>query len=186
MHYFTFLGLKTLRPLKIIHWILRRHLPHKQPQPRLLQLLLQHPHLLLRLLVAHIPLTCRWGSASGVCSRKFVINSVFFIDDSNILKLALNMASFFVLFCLFKLNPWHMEVRRLGVQSELQVPAYARATATPDPSHVCNPHHSSQQCWILNPLRPGIKPATSWFLFGFVSAVPQQELQTWLVFIIWK
>uniref|UniRef100_A0A8D2A4H4 Acetyltransferase component of pyruvate dehydrogenase complex n=1 Tax=Sus scrofa TaxID=9823 RepID=A0A8D2A4H4_PIG len=52
-------GLKTLRPLKIIHWILRRHLPHKQPQPRLLQLLLQHPHLLLRLLVAHIPLTCR-------------------------------------------------------------------------------------------------------------------------------
>ena len=25
-------------------------------------------------------------------------------------------------------------------------------TATPDPSHLCNLHHSSWQCWILNPL----------------------------------
>ena len=27
-----------------------------------------------------------------------------------------------------------------------------RATATLDPSHVCNLHHSSRQRWILNPL----------------------------------
>ena len=50
----------------------------------------------------------------------------------------------------------------------------------PDPSHVCDLHHSSQQCWILNPLdqtRLGIKPA-SWFLVGFVSAVPWWELLT--------
>ena len=26
------------------------------------------------------------------------------------------------------------------------------ATATQDPSHVCNLHHSSRQCWMLNPL----------------------------------
>ena len=39
-----------------------------------------------------------------------------------------------------------------GVESELQLPAYATATATPDPSRVCNLHHSSWQCWILNPL----------------------------------
>ena len=32
----------------------------------------------------------------------------------------------------------HMEVPRLGVESELQLPAYAIATATQDPSHVCN------------------------------------------------
>ena len=44
-----------------------------------------------------------------------------------------------------------MEVPRLGVRSELQLPAYARATATPDPSHICNLHHSSRQCPILNP-----------------------------------
>ena len=29
---------------------------------------------------------------------------------------------------------------------------YTTATATPDPSHVCNLHHSSWQCQILNPL----------------------------------
>ena len=37
-------------------------------------------------------------------------------------------------------------------------------------------HHSSQQPQILNPLRPGIEPATSWFLVGFVSAAPGTPL----------
>ena len=50
------------------------------------------------------------------------------------------------------LHPQHMEVPRLGVESELQLPAYATATATPDPSYVCNLHRSSGQCRILNPL----------------------------------
>jgi len=45
---------------------------------------------------------------------------------------------------------WHMEVPRLGVHSELQLPAYAIATVTPDPSCFCDPHHSSPQRWILN------------------------------------
>ena len=45
-----------------------------------------------------------------------------------------------------------MEVPRLGVELELQLLAYATATATLDPSHVCDLHHSSQQPWILNPL----------------------------------
>ena len=44
---------------------------------------------------------------------------------------------------LFFLGPhlWHMEVPRLGVESQLQLPAYA--TATQDPSHVFALHHSS-------------------------------------------
>ena len=46
----------------------------------------------------------------------------------------------------------HMEVPRLGAESELQLPACTTATATPDPSHVCNLHHGSQQRQILNPL----------------------------------
>jgi len=60
---------------------------------------------------------------------------------------------FFCLFALF-LGPHskHMEIPRLGVESELQLLAYATATATPDPSHVCDLHHSSWQCQILNPL----------------------------------
>ena len=43
-------------------------------------------------------------------------------------------------------SPW------LGVKSELQVLAHARAIATRDPSHICNLHRSSRQHRILNPL----------------------------------
>ena len=45
-----------------------------------------------------------------------------------------------------------MEVPRLGVESELQLPAYATGTATPDLSCVCDLHHISRQRRILNPL----------------------------------
>ena len=45
-----------------------------------------------------------------------------------------------------------MEVPRLGIELELQLPAYTTATATPDLSCVCDLHHSSRRCWILNPL----------------------------------
>ena len=45
-----------------------------------------------------------------------------------------------------------MKVTRLGVESELQPPAFATATAMPDPSHICDLYHSSGQHWILNPL----------------------------------
>jgi len=48
-----------------------------------------------------------------------------------------------------------MEVPRLGVQSELQPLAYARATAAQDPSRVCDLHHSSRQGQIVNPLSKG-------------------------------
>ena len=41
---------------------------------------------------------------------------------------------------------------RLQGESELQLPAYATATATRDPSHLCDLHHSSRQHQTLNPL----------------------------------
>ena len=44
----------------------------------------------------------------------------------------------------------HMKTPRLGVESELHLPAYATATAT--------------------------KPASSWIRVGFISAEPQGEL----------
>ena len=51
---------------------------------------------------------------------------------------------FIYLFILFLgLHTQHMEVSRLEVQSEQQLPAYATATATWDPSHDCDLHHSS-------------------------------------------
>ena len=59
---------------------------------------------------------------------------------------------YFILFTLF-LGPhlWHMEVPRLGIKSELPLPA-TTATATLDPRQICNLHISLGQCWILNPL----------------------------------
>ena len=45
-----------------------------------------------------------------------------------------------------------MEVPRLEIKVELQLPAYATDTATGDLSLTCDLHHSSRQCQILNPL----------------------------------
>ena len=61
---------------------------------------------------------------------------------------------FFFFFFLVFLgpHPWHMEVPGLGVQSELQLLAYTTATATPDPSRICNLNYSSRQHRVLNPL----------------------------------
>ena len=82
-----------------------------------------------------------------------------------------------LLFVFLSLHPWHMEVPRLGVKLELQLPAYATATATWDPSCVCDLHHSSWQTQSLTHLgRLGIKPTSSWILVGFVTAEPQPEL----------
>ena len=92
-----------------------------------------------------------------------------------------------------------VEIPRLGVESELQLPAYATATAMQDPSRVYDVHHSSQQQVIqatsdvpmpqqhmiqatsatyttahnsrslTHWARPGIQPATSWFLVRFIN-----------------
>ena len=62
---------------------------------------------------------------------------------------------FGLFFCVFvSLGPhlWHMEIPRLGVEEELQLPATATATATLDPGGICELQHSSWQCQILNPL----------------------------------
>ena len=63
----------------------------------------------------------------------------------------------FILFYFCFLGPYlqHVEVRRLGVELELQLPAYTRAMATQYLSCICDihdEHHSSWQRWILNPL----------------------------------
>ena len=56
---------------------------------------------------------------------------------------------FVFVFCLVT-HPQHMEVPRLGVESELQLLAHTTVTATADPSRVCDLHHSSWQFRILN------------------------------------
>ena len=60
-----------------------------------------------------------------------------------------------LIFFLFRAAPvanGSLEVPRLGVESKLQLPAYATATATWNPNLICDLHHSSWQCQILSPL----------------------------------
>ena len=64
----------------------------------------------------------------------------------------------------------HMEVPRLGVELELELPAYITATAMWDPSHVCDVHHILWQRRILNSLskaRDGT--CVLWILVGFIN-----------------
>ena len=87
------------------------------------------------------------------------------------LSILLLLLSFF-----FFLGPHvqHMEVLQLGVELELQLPAYSTAMATPDLSHACNLHPSSWQGWILNPLREArdqthILVITSWVCYCWAT-----------------
>ena len=89
--------------------------------------------------------------------------------------------SFNLFFFFFFLGPylWHIEVPGLGVNQSCS------CWPTPQPQQ--------RQIWAMSAtyyttahgnagslthwLRPGIEPATSWFLVRFVSDAPQQELQ---------
>ena len=51
-----------------------------------------------------------------------------------------------------RLHKCRKEVPRVGVESELQLPAYTTATAARDPSCLCKLYLSSWQRQILNPL----------------------------------
>ena len=52
-------------------------------------------------------------------------------------------------FLSLQLHLWLMEVPKLGVKSEPQLPAYI--TATPDPTCTCDLRRSLRQRLILNP-----------------------------------
>ena len=87
----------------------------------------------------------------------------------------------FILFFFLGLHLQHMEVSRPGVESELQLLAYATATAMQDPSSICNLHHSSWQHQILNTLieaRDWTHNLTvpSWIRFHCTTTAPQWEL----------
>ena len=62
-------------------------------------------------------------------------------------------------------HPQHVEVPRLGVELELQLPVYTTATATPDPNCVCDLHHSSRQRQIR----------TSSVAYTIATATPDQN-----------
>ena len=95
-----------------------------------------------------------------------------------------NVETLFLAFLFVCLGPHprHMVVPRLGLNRSYSCwptpqPQQLRicvATATRDPSPVCDLHHNSQQCWILNPLsKDRDRTWTPRFLVRFVSAVPR-------------
>ena len=90
-----------------------------------------------------------------------------------------------------------MEVHRLGVESELQLPAYTTATSMPDLIHVCDLYHGLQQCWILNLLseardRTRIFLDTSWVCFWWategtpLTAIILHDIYITHFFISWE
>ena len=84
--------------------------------------------------------------------------------------------------CFSGPHPWHIEVPRLGVKSELQLQACTIATAMQDISHLCDLDHSSWQCRTLTQwARPGIEPASSWILVGLSAAETRWEVTSSLV-----
>ena len=74
---------------------------------------------------------------------------LFQFSFMHLVNMQLKFFNSFFLFFFLEPHPRHMDVPRLGVKSELQLPAYTIATAMPNPSCVYDLHHSSQQQWIL-------------------------------------
>ena len=66
-------------------------------------------------------------------------------------SLTVNIHSFFF-FCLFRATLEAYGRFQARVESELEPLAFTTATATPDPSCICDLHHSSQPCQIRDPL----------------------------------
>ena len=91
--------------------------------------------------------------------------------------------SFFFFFLLFRGAPeacQGSQVPRLGVESELQLQAYATTTqcgiqAAQATSVSYTIAHGKARS-PTHQARPGTEPASSWILAGFVSAAPRQEL----------
>ena len=83
----------------------------------------------------------------SVTDRQWIYTQIWNIYISFILY-SFYMSIYLFIFVFLRLHLRHMEVSRLGVKLELQPPAYA--TAMPNPSHLCNLHHRSWQCPILN------------------------------------
>ena len=89
----------------------------------------------------------------GCKHRSLLVIKIIFIKT--VLVYTVFFFCLFVCFVLFPIlwpQPWHMELPRLGVQSELQLLSYATATATWNLSHFCDLQHSSRKRRILNPL----------------------------------
>ena len=112
----------------------------------------------------NLPATQSWTSQHpelrriNVCCIRHPVSGISIIavktDKDTFLELPSQTNLLFLFFCFLGLHLWHMEVPSLGIKSEVQLLATATATVTAKQylSCVCDVHHSSRQCGILNPL----------------------------------
>ena len=114
----------------------------------------------------------------SIYNYKYIFYVFLYIYRENIYRILVKgfpQSSYlpFLFFLFFFFLGWllgHMEIPRLGIQSELQLPAYTTVTATWDLSCVCSLHCSLWQHRILNPVsEPGMEPSSSWILVRFVT-----------------
>ena len=72
-------------------------------------------------------------------------------------------------FFFLQLHLQHMEIPRLGIESELQLLAYTTAMAIPDPNRIFDLCQSSWQCRILNLLYEARDQTYVEFLTGWAT-----------------
>ena len=65
------------------------------------------------------------------------------MKESYFIIIIIIIITIIIIIAFLGLHLRHMEVSRLGVESELQLPAYTIATAIKDLSCVCDLYHSS-------------------------------------------
>ena len=93
-----------------------------------------------------------WSFQTAYSQRNFHFIDHLYLILLQILVLCVYVCMYVCMYLFLGPHPRQMEVPRLGVKSELQLSANTTATATPDPSHICNLYHSSGQCQIFNPM----------------------------------
>ena len=92
------------------------------------------------------------GNRGGDHSGYFLLNEGKVNFSGLVERMSLTFISCWRFYFFKGPHLWHMDVPRQGVESELQLLAYATATAMPDVSGICDLHCRLQQCQILNPL----------------------------------
>ena len=75
---------------------------------------------------------------------------MYFKNNFDTLMVISLFFSFFLFFFFSGPHPWHMEIPRLGIESELQLLVHTTATAMQDPSLVCGLHQLAATHWIFN------------------------------------
>ena len=128
-------------------------------------------------------LRCK-GQEPGL--KNWVI-SIWFLGFTEVMSLVLFyfILLYFILFCFILLRATPVARGSSQARDPVGAAAASLRPAMQDPSFVCYLHCSSWQHQMLNPLREARDQLkSSWILFWFITAKPQQELPILFYFIL--